>query len=155
MHAVHHPYDSCARHEVGNSGIEPMRSLCRTTFRDLWLPGGGFYPPCYPVGVSSFVTILLYGKFHRDPLVPQESPAYDGEPWGREFWAEQTSFWSKARATYSPFMVWGVRNWHGKYVNTDDTEMGTWRRTIPGIRATCAKTAILRIWVFGGSTVYG
>jgi hypothetical protein len=52
-------------------------------------------------------------------------------------------------------MVWGVRNWHGKYVNTDDTEMGTWRRTIPGIRATCAKTAILRIWVFGGSTVYG
>jgi hypothetical protein len=98
--------------------------------------------------VSSFVTILAYRKFHHDPLAPQRSPAYDGEPWGREFWAEQTSFWSKARATYLPFMVWGVRNWHGKYINTDDTEMGSWRRPIPGMRDTCAKTAILRIWVW-------
>ena len=105
--------------------------------------------------LCSFALLLAYGKFHRDPLVPQKSPAYDDEKWGREFWAEQSAFWSQARSNYLPFMVWGVRKWHGKFINTDDTEMGTWRRTVQAESAVCGNMAGRKVWVFGGSTVYG
>ena len=105
--------------------------------------------------LCSFAILLAYGKFHRDPLVPQKSPAYDNEKWGREFWAEQSAFWSQARSNYLPFMVWGVRKWHGKFINTDDTEMGTWRRTVQAESAVCGNMAGRKVWVFGGSTVYG
>ena len=105
--------------------------------------------------LCSFALLLAYGKFHRDPLVPQKSPAYDDEKWGREFWAEQSAFWTQARSNYLPFMVWGVRKWHGKFINTDDTEMGTWRRTVQAESAVCGNMAGRKVWVFGGSTVYG
>jgi lysophospholipase L1-like esterase len=105
--------------------------------------------------LCSSAILLAYGKFHRDPLVPQKSPAYDDEKWGREFWAEQSAFWSQARSNYLPFMVWGVRKWHGKFINTDDTEMGTWRRTVQAESAVCGNMAGRKVWVFGGSTVYG
>ena len=105
--------------------------------------------------LCSFAILLAYGRFHRDPLVPQKSPAYDKENWGREFWAEQSAFWAQARSNYLPFMVWGVRKWHGKFINTDDTEMGTWRRTVQASSEVCRNTAVRRIWIFGGSTVYG
>jgi len=107
------------------------------------------------VELFSFAFLSAYRRFHSDPLGPEKSPAYNSEEWGREFWVEQTSFWAKARASYLPFMIWGVRKWHGKYINTDDTEMGTWRRTIPPISEGCAKTRVRKIWVFGDSTVYG
>ena len=105
--------------------------------------------------LCSFALLLAYGKFHRDPLVPQKSPAYGNEKWGREFWAEQSAFWAQARSNYLPFMVWGVRKWHGKFINTDDTEMGTWRRTVQAESAVCGNMAGRKVWVFGGSTVYG
>jgi lysophospholipase L1-like esterase len=105
--------------------------------------------------LCSFAILLAYGRFHRDPLVPQKSPAYDKENWGREFWAEQSAFWAQARSNYLPFMVWGVRKWHGKFINTDDTEMGTWRRTVQAASEACRNTAVRKVWVFGGSTVYG
>lgn len=107
------------------------------------------------VELFSFAFLFAYHRFHSDPLGPQRSPAYDGEEWGREFWKEQTSFWSKARSNYLPFMVWGVRQWHGKYINTDDIEMGTWRRTIQARREGCTQTKVRSVWVFGGSTVFG
>ena len=105
--------------------------------------------------LCSFALLLAYGRFHRDPLVPQKSPAYDNEKWGREFWTEQSAFWAQARSNYLPFMVWGVRKWHGKFINTDDTEMGTWRRTVQAASDGCGNMAARRVWVFGGSTVYG
>ena len=105
--------------------------------------------------LCSIPALRAYGRFHRDPLVPQKSPAYDNEKWGREFWTEQSAFWARARSNYLPFMVWGVRKWHGKFINTDDTEMGTWRRTVDARGEACRNTAVRRVWVFGGSTVYG
>jgi lysophospholipase L1-like esterase len=107
------------------------------------------------VEVSAFIALHTYRESHRDPLAPQESPVYDSESWGREFWAEQTSFWTKARSTYQPFTVWGVRKWHGKYINTDDIELGTWRRTIQFMGQGCSKAGARKVWVFGGSTVFG
>ena len=103
----------------------------------------------------SFAALHTYRRFHRDPLIPQQSPAYDNEKWGREFWTEQSTFWSKARSNYLPFTVWSVRKWHGKYINTDDVEMGTWRRTVQAMSDACKKTTARKVWVFGGSTVYG
>ena len=105
--------------------------------------------------LCSVPLLRAYARFHRDPLVPQESPAYDNEKWGREFWMEQSAFWARARTNYLPFMVWGVRKWHGKFINTDDTEMGTWRRTVDARGDACKNTAVRKVWVFGGSTVYG
>jgi lysophospholipase L1-like esterase len=107
------------------------------------------------VEVSAFIALHAYRSFHRDPLAPQQSPVYDSESWGREFWAEQTSFWAKARSTYQPFTVWGVRKWHGKYINTDDTELGTWRRTVQFMGHDCSKSEVRKVWVFGGSTMFG
>jgi lysophospholipase L1-like esterase len=107
------------------------------------------------VEVSAFVALRVYRESHRDPLAPQQSPVYDGEGWGREFWAEQTSFWARARSTYQPFTVWGVRKWHGKYINTDDMELGTWRRTIQSMGQGCSRAKARKVWVFGGSTIFG
>lgn len=105
--------------------------------------------------VVSFTALSVYRRLHTDPLAPQKSPAYDGETWGTEFWKEQSAFWSKARSNYLPFMVWSVRKWHGKYINSDDSEMGTWRRTIQAMSDDCKKTTPRKLWVFGGSTTYG
>lgn len=105
--------------------------------------------------LSCFAFLSPYRRFHIDPLGPQNSPAYKGEPWGREFWNEQTSFWANARSNYLAFHHRGVRKWHGEYINTDDSEMGTWRRTIQAMSQGCTKTEVRRIWVFGGSTVFG
>jgi lysophospholipase L1-like esterase len=105
--------------------------------------------------LGSTAALLAYGRFHQDPLVPQKSPAYDGEKWGREFWKEQSAFWAQARSDYLPFMVWGVRKWHGKFINTDDTEMGTWRRTAQAMSEVCRNKTVRRVWFFGGSTAYG
>ena len=105
--------------------------------------------------LCSTAALHVYGRLYEDPLVPQKSPAYESEKWGREFWTEQSAFWAQARSNYLPFMVWGVRKWHGKFINTDDTEMGTWRRTVPAISDACRNTAVRRVWFFGGSTVYG
>lgn len=105
--------------------------------------------------IFSFAALSIYRRVHRDPLSPQKSPAYDSESWGADFWKEQSAFWSSARSNYLPFMVWSVRKWHGKYINTDDSEMGTWRRTVQAMSPDCKKSVVLKLWVFGGSTVYG
>jgi hypothetical protein len=104
---------------------------------------------------SSYIALTSYRRFHRDPLIPQNSPAYDNEKWGRDFWAEQTAFWAKAHSNYLPFTVWSVRKWHGKYINTDDSELGTWRRTTQAASPSCSKPNMKEVWVFGGSTVFG
>jgi lysophospholipase L1-like esterase len=103
----------------------------------------------------SFAALSVHRRRQRDPFSPQESPTYDGEAWGADFWKEQTAFWSRARSTYFPFTVWSVRKWHGKYINTDENEMGTWRRTFQSMSEGCKKADVHTAWVFGGSTVFG
>lgn len=36
--------------------------------------------------IVSFAALSVYRRLHKDPLSPQNSPAYEGEPWGAEFW---------------------------------------------------------------------
>jgi hypothetical protein len=48
-----------------------------------------------------------------------------------------------------------VAPWNGKYINTDNSPDGTWRRTINPPNNACEKQSSVEIWMFGGSTLYG
>jgi lysophospholipase L1-like esterase len=85
--------------------------------------------------------------------VQRTSPAYQGYDWAAEFWQEEPKR-QVSRRLYVPFRIWGVTNWHSKYVNNDQGETGVWRRTINPAPDDC-KTHPIGIWTFGGSTLYG
>jgi lysophospholipase L1-like esterase len=93
-------------------------------------------------------------------LVPNQqpeqasSPAYSRYVWAPEFWKEESQR-SKVRRSYIPFRVWGNVPWHGRYVNNDESEAGILRRTVGASSSECAKQEQTRVWVFGGSVVYG
>jgi lysophospholipase L1-like esterase len=82
------------------------------------------------------------------------SPAYSGYPWASEFWKEEKSRWKSQHGSYEPFRIWGVAPWNGKYINTDSSPNGTWRRTINPSNNACEKQNV-EVWMFGGSTLYG
>lgn len=90
---------------------------------------------------------------HPDPLRPQVSPAYAGATWVDEFHREQVA--EESRFAYFPFRVTGVLPWHGKYINNDEHSTGVWRRTMNPDNGQCQKQPVTKVWVFGGSTVYG
>jgi lysophospholipase L1-like esterase len=100
---------------------------------------------------------FAYHWVHADPdeNLANTSPAYAGYSWTAEFWKEEELRWKSQHGRYVPFRVWGVAEWHGKYVNTDETEMGTWRRTINPPSEACEKRTKTSVWMFGGSTLYG
>jgi lysophospholipase L1-like esterase len=83
------------------------------------------------------------------------SPAYSSYPWAPEFWKEEKLRWKTQRSPYEPFRVWGVAPWHSEYINTDESEKGTWRRTINANGDACQNQKHVEIWMFGGSTLYG
>jgi hypothetical protein len=80
------------------------------------------------------------------------SPVYAGVEWAREFWQEE-HLRRKKPTVYVPFRIWGVKNWHGKYINNDQGVIGDWRRTINP--ASCDALRRVTVWTFGGSTMYG
>jgi lysophospholipase L1-like esterase len=77
---------------------------------------------------------------------------YAGVEWAREFWQEEY-LRRKKPTVYVPFRIWGVKNWHGKYINNDQGVSGVWRRTISP--ASCDPLHRVTVWTFGGSTMYG
>jgi lysophospholipase L1-like esterase len=93
-------------------------------------------------------------RIHPDPLRPQMSPAYAGAIWVPDLFREQ-SVRLVAPYIYVPFRISGVNPWHGKYFNNDEHPAGVWRRTINPEGGQCQQHPKTRIWVFGGSTVYG
>jgi lysophospholipase L1-like esterase len=48
-----------------------------------------------------------------------------------------------------------LTNWHGKYINNDESPTGVWRRTLNPAEDQCKLKQRLTVWIFGGSTVYG
>ncbi|HEY6339379.1 MAG TPA: SGNH/GDSL hydrolase family protein [Candidatus Sulfotelmatobacter sp.] len=82
----------------------------------------------------------------------QASPVYAGAEWAPEFWREEVLRQRKTRA-YVPFRLWGVTEWHSRYLNNDSGPEGLVRRTINPTN--CASTDAITIWMFGGSTMYG
>src|SRR5262249_25642107 len=82
------------------------------------------------------------------------SPAYQGATWTQDFWREET-LRTESRRMYVPFRIWGAKEWHGKYVNTDQNEAGGWRRAINPASEEWPKQPAKKVWGFGGSAVYG
>jgi lysophospholipase L1-like esterase len=109
--------------------------------------------------VAGFLEFVSWVICSIHPLTRQaqtenqaDSPVYAGAEWAPEFWREEAVRQQKAR-TYVPFRLWGVTEWHGKYINNDLVAEEFWRRTInPG---NCIGTNTLSVWTFGGSTMYG
>jgi len=99
-------------------------------------------------GLSSYRRIR---QSFRGPSVP--SPL-TSEPWAQEFWKEESAR-TKLHKIYVPFRVWGPENWHGKYVNNDESKIGVVRRTINPSSQICTEQSARRVWMFGGSAVYG
>jgi lysophospholipase L1-like esterase len=83
------------------------------------------------------------------------STAYDKSNWAEDFWTlerQRLAHWSYP---YEPFRVWGMMKWQGKYVNDVQTEMGVLRRTVNAMNPACMQHPPTRVWIFGGSTVWG
>jgi lysophospholipase L1-like esterase len=83
------------------------------------------------------------------------SPAYAEFPWASDFWKEEARRRKGHIGGYVPFRIWGTPEWHGKYVNNDQDEFGTERRTIQDLRTDCKNKPNFHLWMFGGSTLYG
>jgi len=81
------------------------------------------------------------------------SPAYRAYSWAPEFWKEEEARWRSQHGSYEPFRIWGVAPWHSKFINTDDSKNGSWRRTINPLG--CAENTRTDVWMFGGSTLFG
>lgn len=103
----------------------------------------------------AFIGLSAYHRIWPDTQVDfaEMSPAYHAYAWAPGFWKEERSRWRSQRGGYQPFLIWGVAPWHGKYINTDDTPNGSWRRTInpPG----CDEKTKIEVWMFGGSALFG
>jgi hypothetical protein len=92
----------------------------------------------------------------RQEKLGASSPAYAGYPWAAEFWKEEQARRKVHHGRYVPFLVWGVAEWHGRYVNADVTNLGTLRRTINADSAACTEgKPLTTVWMFGGSTMFG
>jgi lysophospholipase L1-like esterase len=104
-----------------------------------------------------FGSWAIWSAYHAKHLEGPEnqaaSPVYTGSAWAQEFWQEEHRR-QNSRHDYVPFLLWGVNNWHSKYVNNDEGKTGVWRRTINPAQGEC-KTRQIAVWTLGGSTMYG
>ena len=117
---------------------------------------------CYTIAivaiVAAFLELIAWAAWSIHPITRQAelenqgaSPVYAGAAWSREFWQEESAR-RKKTTVYVPFRIWGVTDWHGKYINNDQTARGFRRRTI---NPNCNPEHELTVWTFGGSTMYG
>jgi lysophospholipase L1-like esterase len=87
------------------------------------------------------------------------SPAFDRFPWAEDFWKEERADWEQEfegpPPPYEPFRLWGMEEFHGQYINVDETPTGRIRRTLNKLQPGCDQHSTLKIWLFGGSTVWG
>lgn len=91
---------------------------------------------------------------HPIPLRPAASPAYQGANWVPELYREQDARLASPYI-YAPFTITGVTPWHGRYFNNDVHPTGVWRRTENPQSDGCPQGKSWKVWIFGGSTVYG
>jgi lysophospholipase L1-like esterase len=112
------------------------------------------------MAATELAAFAIWSAYHgarpdRQEKLGSTSPAYAAYPWAADFWKEEQARRKVHRGPYVPFLVWGVTEWHGKYVNADATIAGTMRRTINPDTAACAGKRTTTIWMFGGSTMFG
>lgn len=137
-------------------------SLSRDRFFRRWFAFVGFVVISSIVAIAllEFGAFLVLSAYHwirpdgRDNFA-DSSPAYSEYSWAPEYWKEEKARWKSQHGRYEPFVIWGAAPWHSKYINTDTTPQGTWRRTINAKNGGCEKRNSVEVWMFGGSTLYG
>ena len=104
------------------------------------------------VGLSSAILLaVLDGLFGGATEGFSESirtvPYYDDKPWMEQFIRDQDGIGS-ARTRYTPFTVWRRPPYRSESVNVDADGL----RVVPG--TDCGEGS-LKVWFFGGSTMWG
>lgn len=99
--------------------------------------------------------LAAYRRFHRDTVadIAPDNPAYSRYSWSKECMQEAQRL--KTQNMYFPYRLWGVEEWHGSCTNNDADVMGAVRRTINPPNPACANQSKTKIWILGGSSVYG
>ncbi len=137
-------------------------SFSRARFIRRWFAIVGFVVISSILAIASLESgaFLVLSTYHwirpnsRDNFA-DSSPAYSEYAWAPEYWKEEKARWKSQHGNYEPFVVWGAAPWHSKYINTDATPQGTWRRTINARNGGCETQNSVEVWMFGGSTLYG
>jgi lysophospholipase L1-like esterase len=106
--------------------------------------------------VGGRIGLAVWFHFHKPTIadIVPGNPAYAAFPWAEQCMKEQTAR-VKHRHIYFPFRIWGITESHGSCVNDDVTDLGVVRRTIDPSNEACTNHSKVKLWVFGGSTVYG
>jgi lysophospholipase L1-like esterase len=107
------------------------------------------------LGAFAIWTVTHGARPNRQEKLGSASPAYSEFPWAADFWKEEAHRRKGHNGGYVPFRIWGTPEWHGKYVNNDQYQFGTVRRTIDDLSQSCKNRIIADVWMFGGSTLYG
>src|ERR1700723_58490 len=107
------------------------------------------------LGAFAIWTMSHGARPNRQEKLGTSSPAYAEFAWAPDFWKEEAQRRKSHLGLYVPFRIWGTPEWHGKYVNNDKLEVGVVRRTIDNLSPDCKARAATKIWMFGGSTLYG
>jgi lysophospholipase L1-like esterase len=135
--------------------VRPMKSTSETASQKMLAAVGRTVIVIFAVlatlEIVSYAAWSTARRFHHAPLRPETSPAYAGADWVPELYREQSSRMA-LRFTYVPFRVVGMAPWRGHYYNNDEHPSGVWRRTI---NPECQQKQESKLWIFGGSTVYG
>jgi lysophospholipase L1-like esterase len=126
------------------------RRFCRLLVRVL----GVLLTSLVLLELGAHVGLALWPHFRKPTVIDivPGNPAYVAFPWAAECMKDQRI---RERDTYFPFRLWGVAESHGNCLNNDVTDLGIVRRTMNPPNPACTGRPPLRVWVFGGSAVYG
>jgi lysophospholipase L1-like esterase len=106
--------------------------------------------------VGSIVLLVLLGNVllgvyvSKRPLIPDARvtlPVYDGFSWAHQYGLDQAAHYRESEKKLKPYTLWKRGLFASTYVNIDSTDLRvTPKRPLPDAR---------RVFVFGGSTVWG
>ena len=89
----------------------------------------------------------LYQTFH--PRQEEPDPALQSGPWEPQLEEELVAFQEAGEFHYVPFLQQGMHEFHGRYVNTTNSERVSYQPAVsPGMTP-------LRVAFFGGSVMFG
>jgi hypothetical protein len=99
------------------------------------------------VALLEAVAATVLGFMPAVPFPAETSPYFARLAWAPEYWREFYAVLS--RFHYHPFFLWRAAPVQGRYIRVSAEGL----RVTPG--AECNGQGAMRIWVFGGSTVWG
>ena len=97
--------------------------------------------------LDAAANIFLFARYGRqDPRAA--APGYRGDSWPREYYRE----YKHTEVKWHPYSYWVSAPYRGRYINTGDDGL---RRTLQSDRASHSNGKVFRIFMFGGSTMWG